>query len=49
MNVWGHIPHHKVNPPQSYVDKLKELKVDESKFSKPMQEKFAACKKSAAM
>jgi N-acetylgalactosamine-6-sulfatase len=45
MNVWGHIPHHKVNPPQSYVDKLKELKVDESKFSKPMQEKFAACKK----
>ena len=44
MNVWGHISHHKVDPPQSYIDKFKDLAVDESKFAEPMQEKFAACK-----
>lgn len=45
LNVWGHVSHHKVDPPQSYIDKFKDLKVDESKFAEPMQEKFAACKK----
>ena len=44
MNVWGHVSHHKVDPPQSYIDMFKDLKVDESKFAEPMQEKFAACK-----
>ena len=44
MNVWGHIAHHKVDPPQSYIDKFKDLVVDESKFAQPMQAKFAACK-----
>ena len=44
MNVWGHVSHHKVDPPQSYIDKFKDLVVDESKFAEPMQEKFAACR-----
>jgi N-acetylgalactosamine-6-sulfatase len=44
MNVWGHISHHKVDPPQSYIEKFKDVTVDESKFAEPMQEKFAACK-----
>ena len=44
MNVWSHISHHKVVPPQSYVDKFKDVVVDESKFAAPMQEKFAMCK-----
>jgi N-acetylgalactosamine-6-sulfatase len=44
MNVWGHISHHKVDPQQSYIEKFKDVTVDESKFAEPMQEKFAACK-----
>ena len=44
INVWGHVSHHKVDPPQSYIDKFKAVTVDESKFAEPMQEKFAACK-----
>lgn len=44
LNVWGHVSHHKVDPPQSYIDKFKDVIVDESKFSAAMQEKFAACK-----
>lgn len=44
MNVWGHVSHHKVDPPQSYIDRFKDVVVDESKFSEAMQEKFAACK-----
>lgn len=44
VNVWGHVSHHKVDPPQIYVDQFKNVIVDESKFAEPMQEKFAACK-----
>ena len=44
LNVWSHISHHPINPPQSYIDKFKDLVVDESKFLAPMNEKFAACK-----
>ena len=44
VNVWGHVSHHKVDPPQRYIDKFKDLVVDESKFAAPMQEKFAACR-----
>ncbi len=36
MNVWGHVSHHKVDPPQSYIDLFKDLTVDESKFAEPM-------------
>jgi N-acetylgalactosamine-6-sulfatase len=45
VNVWGHIPHHPVNPPPALVAAFGELKVDESLFPAPMREKFAACKK----
>ncbi len=44
INVWSHISHHKVAPPARYVEKFKDLVVDESKFAAPMQEKFATCK-----
>ena len=44
INVWSHIAHHKIAPPASYVEKFKDVVVDESKFAAPMQEKFAACK-----
>lgn len=44
MNVWGHISHHKIDPPQSYIEKFKDLTVDETKFAAPIQEKFAMCK-----
>lgn len=44
MNVWGHVSHHKVDPPQSYIEKFKNVTIDESKFDELMQEKFAACK-----
>lgn len=44
VNVWGHIPHHPVNPGKPLLDAFGPLAVDESKFSAPMREKFAACK-----
>ena len=44
MNVWSHISHHRVDPPQSYVDKFKDVVVDESKFAESMQHKFKNCK-----
>jgi N-acetylgalactosamine-6-sulfatase len=44
LNVWSHISHHKVDPPQRYIDLFKDVKVDETKFAEPMQEKFATCK-----
>jgi arylsulfatase A-like enzyme len=44
VNVWGHISHHPIDPPQSYVDQFKDLTVDESKFGAAMQERFANCK-----
>jgi len=45
VNIWDHIPHHPVNPSQALIDAFGPLAVDESKFSAPMQEKFANCKK----
>ena len=44
INVWGHVSHHKVDPPKSYIDKFEDVVVDELKFAAPMQEKFAVCK-----
>jgi N-acetylgalactosamine-6-sulfatase len=44
MNVWSHISHHTIAPPQRYVDRFKDVVVDESKFSAVMREKFAICK-----
>src|ERR1051325_1055460 len=45
INVWSHISHFAVNPAKSYVDRFKDVVVDESKFSPYMQEKFANCRK----
>ena len=44
LNVWGHVSHHPINPPQSYVDQFKDFTVDESKFDAGMREKFAICR-----
>jgi N-acetylgalactosamine-6-sulfatase len=44
LNVWDHIPHHPIDPPKKYLDEFKDLVIDESKFSAPMQEKFAICR-----
>lgn len=45
VNVWGHIPHHQVNPPPSLLEAFGPLQVGESKFPAQMQEKFANCRK----
>ncbi len=44
MNVWSHISHHTIAPPQSSLARFKDVIVDESKFSAGMREKFAICK-----
>lgn len=44
VNVWGHISHNPVNPPNSLVDKWKNLQVKEEDFSEPMQGKFKIVK-----
>ncbi|HEX3870312.1 MAG TPA: sulfatase-like hydrolase/transferase [Pirellulales bacterium] len=50
MNVWGHISHFPVNPPQEYVDKFNgkngdAVKVKDSDFSDYGQQKFAEVRK----
>lgn len=44
VNVWGHITHHPVLPPQSYADKFRDVTIDEAAFSPPMREKFTLVK-----
>jgi N-acetylgalactosamine-6-sulfatase len=46
LDVWSHVSHHPVDPPQSYVDKFKDVVVDESQFPEPMRAKFERCRKS---
>ena len=41
VNVWGHITHFPVNPPEAYAARFKSVTVDESLFSPFMREKFA--------
>lgn len=45
VNVWGHISHFAIDPPQGYVDRFKDLKVQESDFSEFMKSKFAEVRK----
>ncbi len=45
VNVWGHIPHHPVNPSPTVLDAFGPLQVDEAEFPAPMREKFAICRK----
>jgi N-acetylgalactosamine-6-sulfatase len=44
VNVWGHTTHHPVHPPAAYVERFRDLKVNEADFAPPMREKFAACR-----
>ncbi len=44
LNVWGHITHNPVNPPQSFSDRFKSLTVNEADFPTYMREKFAIAK-----
>ena len=45
VNVWGHVSHATVNPPQILVDKWSSLKVNEEDFPEPMRQKFEAVRK----
>ena len=45
VNVWGHVSHFPVNPPQTLVDKFKDVTVKDSDFSEFMQVKFARVRK----
>ncbi len=45
VNVWGHIPHHPVNPNETLVKRWAGLKVKESDFPPQMLAKFAAVRK----
>jgi N-acetylgalactosamine-6-sulfatase len=45
VNVWGHISHFPVNPPQALVDQFKDVTVKETDFSPYMREKFAFVRK----
>ncbi|HEX4130243.1 MAG TPA: sulfatase-like hydrolase/transferase [Pirellulales bacterium] len=45
VNVWGHIPHHPIDPSSELLEAFGPLSVDESKFPPEMQSKFAYCKK----
>ena len=45
VNVWGHITHFPVNPPQTYADRFKDLTVKESDFSEPMRQKLEGVRK----
>jgi arylsulfatase A-like enzyme len=45
VNVWGHITHFPVNPPQAWVERFKDVTVKETDFSPYMREKFALVRK----
>lgn len=45
VNVWGHIPHHAVDPVEFLVKRWSGLNVKESDFSPQMQVKFDAVRK----
>jgi arylsulfatase A-like enzyme len=44
VNVWGHISHHPISPPDSYVARFQNVVIDEAKFAAPIREKFDNCK-----
>jgi N-acetylgalactosamine-6-sulfatase len=45
VNVWGHISHFPITPPQAFVDRFKDLIVKEADFSPAMRQKFAEVRK----
>jgi arylsulfatase A-like enzyme len=48
VNIWGHVPHHPVDPSPALLDAFGPLAVDESRFPPEMQEKFARYHKQGA-
>jgi N-acetylgalactosamine-6-sulfatase len=48
VNVWGHITHFPVDPPDAYAEKFKDVKVNESDFSDYMAPKFETIRKAGA-
>ena len=48
VNVWSHISHHKIAPPASYVEKFKDVVVDESKFAAPMRRSSRRARRAVA-
>jgi N-acetylgalactosamine-6-sulfatase len=46
VNVWGHISHFPIMPPQAFIERFKDLTVNEADFSPSMQQKFAEVRKS---
>lgn len=45
VNVWGHVPHHAVDPVEPLVKRWSDLEVKTSDFSPQMQAKFEAVRK----
>jgi N-acetylgalactosamine-6-sulfatase len=45
VNVWGHISHFPVNPVGAFVERFRDLKVDESALPESLREKFEAARK----
>lgn len=43
VNVWGHVSHFPVNPPESYSENFSDLTVNREDFSRYMQTKFDHC------
>ncbi len=44
-NVWGHISHYQIDPPPAYVERFKDVRVKDSDFAAPMQQKFELVRK----
>ncbi len=40
INVWGHITHYPVNPPEHYAERFGHVNVDEGDFGPAMRQKF---------
>ncbi|MDX1564960.1 MAG: sulfatase-like hydrolase/transferase, partial [Phycisphaeraceae bacterium] len=45
VNVWGHISHYPVNPPQRFADRFKDVVVNETDFGPTMRGKFDLVRK----
>lgn len=45
VNVWGHVPHHPVNPGDALVKRWADLKVNDADFPEQMRAKFTDVRK----
>lgn len=44
VNVWGHVSHHPISPPDSYVARFNDVRADDDKYGPSMREKLANCR-----